>query len=62
MKSAAEYRAKADECARLADRVNRNVRQTFVDLAQQWRALAEQAEFLERVRAGPAPAKNGPAA
>jgi hypothetical protein len=46
-----EYRAQAEECEKQAKLVrDHSVKQGYLDLARQWRALAEQAEAQRRGR------------
>jgi len=49
MLSSHEYRLKADNCDRLAaEAQNKTLAATYRELADHWRAIAEQAAFLER--------------
>jgi hypothetical protein len=44
-----ECRRRAAECAEKAlSAIDQEVRRTYTDLAEHWRVLAEQTEFLER--------------
>jgi hypothetical protein len=46
---AARFRAKAAECEQASTLASdRNVKQTYLDMAKQWRDLAEQVEVLDR--------------
>ena len=45
-----EYRAQAEECEKRAKLVrDHSVKQGYLDLARQWRTLAEQAEQTQRL-------------
>ncbi|HXB80809.1 MAG TPA: hypothetical protein VNX23_25945 [Bradyrhizobium sp.] len=49
MKRAEEYRKKAEEAEARAEATrDPNAKQAYLEIAQQWRQLAEHAEHMER--------------